>query len=329
MEQWIENKFKCMMILNRAIEEQCISKKDYESVIKHILKSNLLLVKHYPLFKDFINKMVTECNELLSLGFFMNEKILVIWIARKLNHYVKVHKYISVQLREYLDDKNKKMKKYANKYYNKLYERSLISCDDRCFQDYLPTQNAMRYGSFVKETDSIYCDYDKDNLYYRTLNKDELLNIKDFRICILDENVLRRDIFSRINKFKETKESGKYTSIYDSGVNVIFKCIKWFENVNVYGNCKSEFTKVINEMNRYYSSELYVLLKMDRFNYDVNDIFFVTDLDDRDLICELNSTNEISYMIDVPLWIGYMQSHDIMNLDEMYLEKNFVGTIYN
>ena len=34
-------------------------------------------------------------------------------------------------------------------------------------------------------------------------------------------------------------------------------------------------------------------------------------------------------MIDVPLWIGYMQSHDIMNLDEMYLEKNFVGTIYN
>ena len=102
MEQWIKNKFECKIRLRNAITEKYISKGNYEWILKYILKSNLFLVKHYPLIKDFTDKMMNECNELLSYDFFMNEKILIIWIARKLNHYVKIYPTKEKSLKVYL-----------------------------------------------------------------------------------------------------------------------------------------------------------------------------------------------------------------------------------
>lgn len=329
MEQWIKNKFECKIRLRNAITEKYISKGNYEWILKYILKSNLFLVKHYPLIKDFTDKMMNECNELLSLDFFMNEKILIIWIARELNHYIKIYPTISEKLTDYLIERRDSMKHWDNKYHNRLGKRTLISCDNRCFQDYLPSQNAKYYGSFDEEKDKKYIELDESNLYYRTLNKNELLNIKEFRICVIDEDLLKQEVTDNLNEFKKIKDGSYYTGIYDSGVDKIFRSIKWFEKIEVYGNCGGEFGNLLRETEKYYSSHLYDLMKNDKFHYNVNDDFFIIDRDDRDLICEVDSTNYIGYLIDLPLWIGYMQSHDILDLSEMYLEENFVDTIYN
>ena len=107
MEKQFRDKFECKILLNNAIYEKEISKKNLEWILKYIFKTNLFLVKHYQICKKYIfDEIYSECNELLKFEYFMNDKILMIWIARKLNHMIKInYTSIGIMLEVYLEEK--------------------------------------------------------------------------------------------------------------------------------------------------------------------------------------------------------------------------------
>lgn len=328
MEQWIKNKFECKIRLRNAITEKYISKGNYEWILKYILKSNLFLVKHYPLIKDFTDKMMNECNELLSYDFFMNDKILIIWIARKLNHYVKIYPHISNGLKQYLEDKNENMKNWDNKYRKKLYERTLIKCDDNSFDNYLPVSTrgiSDKYKEFEEELRELNKYYVGNSKYIFT--DEELQNINDFVICNIDKEKLKSEIKNIVDNYKKL-ENVSISNTMGNGNNIvdILDLIFVFEKIKINCNYEYNFMDFI-ENNRYGNDCLYQLMKTDRFHYNVDDDFFIVDEKDDGEIIDVVSINNILSLnyIDIDKWIKYFQSHDINSMDwnEVYIDNGY------
>ena len=317
----VESKWECKRILNKALKNGKFIKKEYEFVVKHILKCNLLLIKHYPLLKDSVNDMFESCNYLLSMGFFVNDKILILWIARSLNHIIKEEKVIYNELRLYLKYKDKDMKKTINKYFQKLSERSLIYNDDNCFEEYLPISTrglySEKYVEFEKEVRELNKNYVGLSKYQ--LNEDERNNIKEFEFCKIHEIQLLQEIKNIVVNYHENK--GEFS--YDGKINKILGMIWRFEGIDIRCNTNFEFYEFIVNI-RYKKNNLYQLMKDGDFHYDIDDDFFVVDNDGKEVI-EVNSVSDIMSLtyIDVPKWINYMQSHDIKTLDEMYFDKQY------
>ena len=150
MKQNDKNKFETKIKLNQALENNYISKNNLEFILKHIFKSNHYLIKHYKemITKENINDMYTEINELLSYDdFFINDKILILWIARKLDNMLKDYEWI---LNGYLKVKDEKLKDTWNRsvYDIQRYYRTIIKCDDDCFKEYLPMRTSYNYYSY-------------------------------------------------------------------------------------------------------------------------------------------------------------------------------------
>lgn len=329
MKQEYKNKFECKIILNKCIDENQMNKDDFEFVIKHILKCNLLLVKHYNLIKKYgnLSDILDECNDLLEYKFFINDKILIIWLARRLNKLVKDnYDIIGIPLKVYLEEKYKTTKdnrKYSNQREKANRSHSVIICDDSCWNDYLPTSKSEYCYEYGEEKDILYPQFDEEleKLSYSydynifKLTKKEIENISWFEFCYVNEEDLIREITECINKFKENKSS------FDNQIEIEFvlRVINYFENVDIRININSRFWSLIDRI----KFDLFDLMKDEMFNYNVNDDFFIVDKNENGKVIEIISLNDISSFIDIPRWIKYMNSHNIQNLDEMYIDKEY------
>ena len=106
LKQEYKEKFELKIKLDKAIEEKEISKKDFIWVLKNIFKSNLFLKKDFKLFDKYTDSFFNEVNELLGLDFFVSDKTLIIYIARKFNQIIKENDFINTFLIIYLRNKD-------------------------------------------------------------------------------------------------------------------------------------------------------------------------------------------------------------------------------
>lgn len=334
MKQIDIDKFECKIKLNNAIEDKYISKKDIEFILKHILKSNCYLIKHYKLIKkDVLNEIFIKLNDLLDYGdFFINDKMLILWIARKLNNILKNKEYGDI-LKNYLKEKDEDSKNIVNKYNKQRNYRTIIKCDDDCFKDYLPIKRSeyyytwqekeyynnsdeemILYSQFDNELDNLSKTFVGNNSY--KLTDEEIKCIKEFRFVNIDENKLLDEINNLIDEYKKDKNWRVKNKLYNNLLDYIYN----FEGYNIRTNDKIEFNSIIHQFQYY----LFDLLKDNMINYNVNDSFIILDNVDNKLF-EINSLNEddIISLIDYSQLIKYMQCHDISNLDEMYIDKSY------
>jgi len=330
------DKFELKIKLQKAIDEKEITKSEFEYVLKHILKYNMFLKKHFPLFKDFINEMLDECNELLRLNFFVNDRILIIWIARRFNKCVYDNSEIELTLKNYLKEKIESLINGKKREYEKqLYNRTLIYSNDDCYRRYLPIKKSEDYYWYSDEKDVLYPQFDEEferdcykgeyNTFfeYRKFNDDELRNIKEFNFNDISED----DLIKEINKYVEEFKRGEREYCTYNVESKVFKWIKEFDNINIYVNSESNFThdSVITK------SEIYELMKKGDFNFNIDDNYFIVEREvfSKDYrkeygnIVNMESCNHFKSLIDFPKWIKYMRSHNINNLKDMYKDEMY------
>ena len=324
MKQKDIEKFECKIRLNNAIEKLHMNKSDFDYIVKHILKSNLYLKKHYDLFKNYVDDMLDKCNFLLNLDFFVSDKTLIIWIARLLNKIIKENNLSNV-FNEYLIDKSDNLNGYGyNKYDKQKSLRTVISCDDDCFEDYLPLSKSSLCYDYFEEKDILYPQFDEELSEYKCygmnkLDKNEILNIKNFRFQDIDEQKL----LSQLDKYR----LDRYNEINNGISNVdnyILRFIRIFERIYIFNNTEIDFG------NRLSSYNIFQLMKNGEFQYNVKDDYFIVDIGDGN---DFNNSKKISVMslmdfsnlIDFPMWVNYMNAHDIGDLSEMYFERIYDG----
>lgn len=320
-----ENKFELKIKLNNAIEEKCFSKEDFVWVLKNILKSNQYLIKHFPLFKEYVDEFLDSCNELLSMDFFISDKVLIIWIARYFNNIVNRDYYgIKYKLKTYLKGKSESYKNYSdrwnNRYAHQLSRRTSIYCDDDCFNEYLPTSQSCLYPQFDDELNDSRYSYIK-----LELNNDEINNILDFRFNNLDKKELLSDINRAIISYREKDKNNEFVDM--DKIDKVLSYINKFEGVSISTNTKGNFKYKLE------LSFVYDLLRCDRFDYRIDDDYFIIEREyykDKwnnvnNKVIEVVSFNNIIQFIDFEKWVRYMTSHDIRNIDELYVDKWYNG----
>ena len=155
------------------------------------------------------------------------------------------------------------------------------------------------------------------------LNKNEILNIKNFRFQDIDEQELLSQLDKYRLDFHQHKDDEYY---YGDDVNYnILEYIRKFENVYIFPNISFFFDiHIIN------SKDIFKLMKKDEFNYNVNDDYFIIDIGDGNDIqysekISVTSVMDFTNLIDFPMWVNYMNAHDIGDLSEMYFEKIYDG----
>lgn len=324
MKQEYIEKFECKIKLNKVIDELHMNKSDFDYIVKHILKSNVYLKRHYSLFKNHIDDMLDKCNFLLNLDFFVSDKTLIIWIARLLNKVIKENNLSDV-FKQYLKDKSDNLKGFGyNKYDKQKSLRTVISCDDNCFEDYLPLRESSKYYGYDDEKDILYPQFDEELSKYKShgmnkLDKNEILNIKNFRFQDIDEQKL----LSQLDKYR----LDRYNEI-NNGIgnvdNYILRFIRNFEKIYIFNNTKIDFA------NRLSTYDIFQLMKNGEFHYNIKDDYFIVDIGDGN---DFKNSEKISVMslmdftnlIDFPMWVNYMNAHDIGDLSEMYFERIYDG----
>lgn len=325
MKQEYIEKFECKIKLNKVIDELHMNKSDFDYIVKHILKSNVYLKRHYDLFKNYVDDMLDKCNFLLNLDFFVSDKTLIIWIARLLNKVIKENNLSDV-FKQYLKDKSDNLKGFGyNRYDKQKSLRTVISCDDDCFEDYLPLRESSKYYTYDEEKDILYPQFDEELSKYESygrnkLNKNEILNIKNFRFQDIDEQKLLSQLDKYRLDFHQHKNDEYY---YGDDVNYnILQYIRKFENVHIFPNIPFFFDiDIIN------ARDIFKLMKKGEFNYTVNDDYFIVDIDGNNVKYDekisVKSLMDFTNLIDFPMWINYMNAHDIGDLSEMYFEKMY------
>lgn len=319
-----DKKFELKIKLNNAIDNKCFSKEDFEWVLKNILKSNQYLIKHFSLFKNNIGGFLNDCNVLLEDDFFVSDKVLIIWIARYFNKIVENNYLIHNVLRSYLKEKNESYvhNRCNNRYYKQLGKRTSIYCDDDCFNEYLPIHTSSLYPEFDDELLEDKYSWSCETL---ELSDDEINNIMDFKFNNLDKKDLLVDINNAINEYHKEKFDSYY---YNNKIDKIISYINKFEGVSISTNTKTTLDNTLN------ISIVYDLLRCDNFEYNVDDDYIIlekeyfrerkySNVESR--IIKVVSFNDIIQFIDFDKWIKYMSSHDINNINELYIDKWYKG----
>lgn len=316
MKQKYIDKFETKIKLNQALNNGYISKNNLEFILKHILKSNHYLIKHWNIIKhNVLDDMYVELNECLSYNdFFCNDKTLILWIARKFNSILKSLEYENM-FNEYLKEKSERLNDRHNKYSIQLEYRTIIQCNDDCFNEYLPVKKSEYYYEYGEEKDKLYPQFDNEFSKFdrygsiKELTENEIECIKNFQFNNIKESEVLKMIKEEVIKFKKTKEERIHWKFEAEVLRYIIK----FEGIMIYPNDESSFNNILDRSHNFFG-----LLKENKIEYNVNDNYFIIEKDKFGYITSVKSFNELKPLIDLPEWVKYMRCHDIKNLDEMY-----------
>lgn len=324
----VENKFKCKVMLKKAINEKEMNKKDFECIIKHIFKCNEYLVKQYNKIKKLIYEgMYVELNSLLKLEFFINDITLITWIARKLNQIIKYSEYNN-ELIDYLIGKRDSMNdSYNNRFQkqlSKLQRNQIFICDDGCFSNYFPVQKSESYYRWNEgEPDVLYPEFDEElteiqgsylyQLSSYPLSKEELENINEFDFVSIDEEELFANIRKCVIDVVKHRDL-QYPASFEYNILDVMRLLQGY---NVRVNCRANFDSIVKQA----EYNLYDYIKQGIIQYKSDDTFIMIEQDENGRMDRIFTFSDIMSLIDMQEWIQYMQVHDIQNLEEMYVDK--------